>query len=199
MASIRVLKNRCVSSGVIRLAEFTELQKFLLQEALDRYEEEYKELLDTWRDLERKAQATITIAGAFLAGVFAFARQSGPPVSLEVKIFLVFAITLIVIVFLFSISVFSVRERHMAPSSAMTYRFVMDLLRDAEDTAEGKKDLEERTPFFLGDMISSWQGINEELIRLNRIKAGNLWKSHVVLIAAAMVVFVLIILSIFTI
>ena len=39
------------------------------------YVEEYKELLSTWRDLERKAQNTVALAGIFLGGAMAFVRN----------------------------------------------------------------------------------------------------------------------------
>jgi hypothetical protein len=42
---------------------------------LDAYREEYRELIDVWRHLDTKAQGITAIAGVFLAGVLAWARD----------------------------------------------------------------------------------------------------------------------------
>jgi hypothetical protein len=178
------------------LADVLELRKFLLQESLTRYEDEYKELLDTWRDLERKAQATTTIAGVFLAGIFVLLRQSGSttavPLSSDIKVFLGLAILLLILAFFCAILVFSVRERYIAPSSAVTHRLALDLLKVGDE-----QELQERLLFFLHDRISAWQGTNENIAALNREKSKSLWWAQIFLISDIFVMSVIVVLLIF--
>jgi hypothetical protein len=178
------------------VADVVELRKFLLEESLARYEGEYKELLDTWRDLERKAQAVTTIAGVFLAGVFVLIRQSGPStgvaISLEIKMFLFLAIILLLLAFFCAILVFNVRERYVAPSSDVTHRLALDLLKVGDE-----KELQERILFFMHDRISAWKGTNENIAALNREKSQNLWWAQFFLIADIFVMSVIVMLLIF--
>lgn len=46
----------------------------VLQVVLDAYRTGYATLADDWRNLDTKAQGTVTIAGIFLAGVFGFVK-----------------------------------------------------------------------------------------------------------------------------
>ncbi len=48
-----------------------ELKEQLLASALEAYRQEYKELSESWRSLEAKAQAGVAVAGIFIAGVLA--------------------------------------------------------------------------------------------------------------------------------
>jgi hypothetical protein len=55
------------------IEESTKIAERALMDCTD----EYKEQSDVWRTLESKAQVVITVAGVFLAAVFAFCRDSG--------------------------------------------------------------------------------------------------------------------------
>jgi hypothetical protein len=46
--------------------------------ALENYREEYRDLSETWRSLDTKAQGLGAIAGIFLAALFAWAREMPP-------------------------------------------------------------------------------------------------------------------------
>ncbi len=54
--------------------DLREKHQSALNYALSRAEAEYKSYCDTWESIDRKAQSTITLAGAFLAAIFAFIR-----------------------------------------------------------------------------------------------------------------------------
>ena len=164
------------------MANLSELRQLLLQKTLERYEGEYEELLENWRDLERKAQLTITIASAFLAGIFAFVR-AGSSINPDVKIFLILAIILLLPTLLCALFVFSIKERYIAPSGDTVREFAIELINHA--TTE--PDLEERVPDFLNEVIRQWEEVNENLLQLNSEKAAMLLKSHICLIATMFV------------
>lgn len=178
--------------GVVPLADLADLKILILREALTRHQDEYKELLENWRDLERKAQATVTIAAAFLAGLIAFVRQLPNPLPTSIAVFLILAVILLLFVFMTSIFVFTVQQRRMSPPSTTVYQFASELLNAITDPEE----LANRIPNFLIDNIRLWKGTNDDIFAINKDKAEKLWRCHVILIADIMVVFVLIVLSI---
>ena len=55
----------------------------IIERALAACTDEYREQADTWKTLETKAQVAITIAGVFLAAVFAFTRDPGLHCSIQ--------------------------------------------------------------------------------------------------------------------
>ncbi|HEU0013985.1 MAG TPA: hypothetical protein VFQ45_09895 [Longimicrobium sp.] len=46
----------------------------LQRQVVAAYEREYRDLVESWKSVETKAQGTVAMAGIFLAAVFAFAR-----------------------------------------------------------------------------------------------------------------------------
>lgn len=69
----------------------------LLESVLAACEREHKDLLDTWKLLESKAQALASVAGIFIAATFAFARelQASAPPSFRVALVLAVALLLL--------------------------------------------------------------------------------------------------------
>jgi hypothetical protein len=67
----------------------------IVERALAACTDEYREQADTWKTLETKAQVAITVAGVFLAAVFAFTRDAG--LDCGIKMFL--GITLVALLF----------------------------------------------------------------------------------------------------
>jgi hypothetical protein len=136
----------------------------VIQESLDSYKEEYSDLLDNWRELERKSQGIATIAGVFLGGIFLFFRQA-QNIEIEIKIFLCLATFFLVGVFLRSISVLSIRERYTTPSSDKIY-IIIDYVIDHCNGDE--RLLEEKTISVFYDRIRLWQGINDNINKINQ-------------------------------
>ena len=66
-----------------------------LKDILDSLRAEYRELSETWRHIESKAQGAVTILGIFLAGVFAFIRLLPEDATPVEKWFLVAALALL--------------------------------------------------------------------------------------------------------
>jgi hypothetical protein len=57
-----------VSSNIKAFEADYEEFRSLLQVALEAYKDEYREISDSWRNTETKAQGAVAIAGIFMAG-----------------------------------------------------------------------------------------------------------------------------------
>ena len=161
----------------------------LASDALTSYREEYRELSETWRHLETKAQGTVAIAGIFLAGVFAFVRTLSDNASFCDKALLLIAVLLLVLSVLFAILVLRVREVTSPPIGDSLDTLVKDLLSPGEATQE---DL----VAFVRDQTGMWADANKETHRHNQIKADHLFRAQILLLIAVVVVAVLTSLSI---
>lgn len=87
--------------------------------AIERAGAEYKSYCETWDTIDRKAQTTTTIAGAFLAAIFAFI----PHFDVHAEPLLVVAILSVMLVLLFTIlaALFAMRARESTlPPSVMS-------------------------------------------------------------------------------
>ena len=56
----------------------------IAETALATCTDEYREQADVWKTLETKAQVAITVAGVFLAAAFAYSRETGLDVHIQV-------------------------------------------------------------------------------------------------------------------
>ena len=150
----------------------------LLDVSLKAFEEEHRELSETWRHIETKAQGTVAISGIFLAGVFAFIRFRWDDAGSAEALLLVLSMLLIVCSVIGSLMALRVRSVSAAPRGEQLHRLVEDL-QDA-----GEAETPERIRRFLGDQIGSWKSVNEAVQRINSNKAGWLMTAQVFLLAA---------------
>lgn len=140
----------------------------LLAGALQSYRDEYKELSDTWRHVEGKAQGTITVAGIFLAAAFAFVRDlTGAGTGLVEKSILAVAVGMLTVTVILAVLSLRVRELVAPPLGENLDDLITDLsgVSDAEEIAE-------RLPRFVGDQLSLWKTANEAVDRVNKDKAS---------------------------
>ena len=166
----------------------------LLAGALQSYRDEYKELSDTWRHVEGKAQGTITVAGIFLAAAFAFVRDlTGAGTGLLEKSILAVAVGLLTATVILAVLSLRVREVVAPPLGENLDELITDLssVRDAEEIAE-------RLPRFVGDQLSMWRSANEEVDRLTKSKAGLVALAQKLLLVAIGLVALLTSITIFT-
>ena len=142
----------------------------ILQDSLDSFKEEHRELSDTWRHIETKAQGTAAIAGIFVASVFAFIRFLSEDSAQIEKVLLVFALFFLGLSILFSIAALWVREVTAAPVGDTLHKLVSDLL-DA-----GKAKTAENLDKLVRDQVSIWSDVNEEIHNTNHGKARHLFR-----------------------
>ena len=150
----------------------------LLSDVLTGYRDEYKELADIWKQLDSKAQGTITISGVFLAGVFAFARDLTDPTELWQKRLLTIATIFLVVSILSALRAIYVREVDIPPFGDGQNDLALDLIRNADVT-----DAETRRSY-LRDQIRMWSVANGDVGALNDQKAWWTVRAQLILVAA---------------
>lgn len=130
----------------------------ILEKVLESYSDEFKELSDTWKQLDQKAQGTTAIAGIFLAAVFAWARD----VPSNLTPFELTILSLVVLLLAFSIgcalSSMRVRTATLRPFGRGTH----DMADDCCGAIEDDPTMAAR---FYRQLAKSWHEANEALAR----------------------------------
>lgn len=168
------------------MATELEIKEALRKAVLEAYSNEYKELSDTWRGLETKAQGSIAIAGIFIAGAFAYIRDITPNAYRHEKLFLLIAIICLVISVVLSILVLKIRTIAAPPMGEYIDRVVQDILR-----LNKVDELPERLVRFDNDQIAAWRIVKNEAQLSNMLKARYLWRAQIFLMSAIVTVAIL--------
>ena len=161
----------------------SKLRESLNKTVLDSYRDEYKELNDTWKNLEGKAQGAVAIAGIFIAGAFAYTREIGPQGIRYEKIFLGASILCLIISVGLSILALKVRTVAAPPMGEHVDNLVQDLLQVDNDA-----ELLERIPRFVADQVASWRVVSQEANESIKLKAKYLWGAHLCLAFAILTI-----------
>jgi len=173
------------------LTDDLELKHKLFISLLDAHSNEYRHLLEVWRDLERKAQGVIAISGVFLAAAFAFVRQIDCGTQDIEKVLLCIAIVLLVTSVLISVLVLRIREVRIPPGGEFINNLVDDILKIDESSVSS-----ERYSGFIFDQVRISHDVNEEMSNANESKAKHLWRAQLSVICAIGVVAITTIISI---
>lgn len=163
----------------------------ILDDSLDAFKEEYRELSETWRHIETKAQGTVSIAGIFIAAAFAFVHYLSETAPSCERLLLGLALALLGLCVLLSIAALAVREVKAAPIGETLYGMVTELV-DAGEARDA-----ESIDNFVRDQIGLWNEVNEEVRAVNHSKARYLLCAQVALVAALVTVATLAMIRIF--
>lgn len=147
----------------------------LLESVLKACENEYKDLVDTWRVLESKAQALSSVAGIFIAATFAFARELQTSAPTSFRVALMAAVALLLLATAAGVAVLFVSSVKTPVTSAELGRMideVLPLMRDGEEL--------ERYGNLLRDQARVWYQAIESL------KAANARKSRFLLVGQSL-------------
>ncbi len=163
----------------------TETLRNLRELALDRAKHEYAELSDNWKQIDSKAHQTVTIAGFFLAAVFALsATPTLDGADAHVKAGVVALLALLTTTVICAIMCMRVREASM-PTPAVSTRNDVDLL--VGNTPDLERDysaeLDQLRRRYLGDWIKA----NDEIESCNSSKVAWLQRSQSALMASAVI------------
>jgi hypothetical protein len=160
-----------------------EIRYKLHDSVIEAYTNEYKELADTWRNVESKAQNAITIAGIFIASAFAYVRDIKPETHKSEKVLLAVSVCFLIATVILSILALKLRKVAAPLMGENMNSLVGDLLRLSDD--EG---FLERLPNYYNDQSALWRQVTEETHNANQSKARFLWWAHITLVAAIVVV-----------
>jgi hypothetical protein len=173
---IQIMPSESDERPVVKTAP--EIRRQLADLWLSASGEQYKELAETWKALETKAQGAITVAGIFLAATFAFAREAA---SLDTISKLLVGVTAILLVASVTVALLSLEIRQVLapPMADFVEGGTRDLmkLQDAQLT----EDLVAR---FVVDRANEWKQVNGTLAKENHKKAKQVWISQLLLGAA---------------
>jgi hypothetical protein len=125
--------------------------------ALGHAKDEHDQLLDTWKQVDGKAQGTAAIAGLFLAAAFAFVRNTGLAISAEEKVLLAVTLTALVCSIGLSVWVLLIRDASSPLSASQVSKMVTDAL------TMPKEEASERYDGLLFDTLNVWAVVNDSL------------------------------------
>lgn len=162
-------------------AEVSTVKADLRKAILDAYREEYKELADTWRGLETKAQGNVAIAGIFIAGVFAFIRDIDNAAFCIEKCALTIIILCLAGSVIYSVLALKIRNVAAPPLGKNFHEMASDIFN-----IDG--DLNERLPSLANDQIRLWQSANNKIEEANKLKADHLNRAQLCLLCAILIV-----------
>ncbi len=104
-----------------------------LTDVLEAYRMEHRDLVETWRALDTKAQGAAANAGIFLAGLFAFLRDVAThPPSAAVRFGLALATVALVVSVIVAILALRIRYTQGAPLGAPLEELARDQMKLAE-------------------------------------------------------------------
>ena len=150
-------------------------------------QDEYKDLLDAWGKLDGKAQGSATIAGVFLAAVFAAARGNGVPASERERALLGIAILLLVAAVVCAGAALRVQAAASGPSGNEMERVAIAL----DAGCDAACDVEAMRIRFLRTQINRWSASTAAFRDLNAGKGRWVRRAQLLLfagIASALVV-----------
>jgi len=157
----------------------------LLRLALEAYRDEYRDLSESWRNLDTKAQGLVAIAGIFLAAVFAWTRDLPTTFGTCERLLLVGSCLSLVAAVIAAIWALFIKMMSAPPLGEGTAHMVRDILR------KSKKDLGARTEALYNDQITLWKKTNEEMRKHILVKARCIKFGQGALVLAAVLVSVL--------
>lgn len=112
----------------------SELDEQTWNSLLSSYESEYKDLCDTWKIVESKAQSTITLSSVLLAAAFAMAKDlplSFTPIDKCALSLAVFALALSIYAAVWALRI---RKIHGPPLGRSLHQLTDDLIKSGGDT-----------------------------------------------------------------
>jgi hypothetical protein len=170
----------------------TEIRNSLREKVIESFFDEYKELAATGRDLDGKAQGTVTIAGIFIAAIFAYLRDLGTTTSDQEKVFLTIAVVCLIVSVVLSILALRIRKVAFLPLGEFTATFLRDL-HSVDDEAE----VVERSSRFFDDQVAAWGDVKKDGIASNKLKGAFLWSAQVFVVMAVLSASVLVMIRIY--
>lgn len=158
------------------------------QTALNAYKADYDRLIDSRKAIESKAQTTITVAGIFIAAVFAFIRElNSLNLSLIGKIILIIAVLLLTISVFCSIFVLLKRVTLQPLTGGQVYNTAAELIKKLELSSKKSRTVtffSDAESDFLGNQIGRFHEPIKSLEKSNKLKGDYLDYAQYCLFAA---------------
>jgi hypothetical protein len=161
--------------------------------ALETYHDEYRDLSDTWRNLDTKAQGLGALAGIFVAAVFAWSRQLPEGLTSLERLVLAASVVLLILSIVAAVLALLVRRVPAPPLGEETADMIRDILQE-----EKPSELLERVTRFYNDQIRVWHATNCNVQSVCLDKAFHISVGQVTILLAAVAVSLLALKPIFS-
>ena len=168
------------------MSNVSEIHERMRKAALDAYLEEYKQLKETWRSIETKAQGSIAVSGIFIAGALAFLTKQESQLRCPDKLLLFIGLACLIASVILAILVLRTLVTTVPPLGNVVGPYAMGMVSVPEEA-----DLLLHTDAFFTDLVSRWDNIINEVSNTNEAKADTLWSAQLFLIFAIIAVAVL--------
>jgi hypothetical protein len=147
--------------------------------AVDRFAFEYDQLLESWKQIDSKAQATATIGGVFLAATLVFVRTSTLGLSKPQAIAIGLTATCLVLTIGLAVVAMLVRQAFLPMSGAQAATIVSHVLTQPSAEAEVRYN------GMLADTIDSWGPVNTQLREGLTVKTSRLEMAQKLLLVSS--------------
>jgi hypothetical protein len=132
-----------------------EFELELFNEALLRYEAEYEELSEIWKNLEAKAQATLAISGTLIAASSLLAKKNQDDFPDPMNLILACAIILLGLSVACSVISLMVKQTESSPQGHGYYQFAIELTQALEGESDESNIIEYKINL-VKDKIRIW-------------------------------------------
>jgi hypothetical protein len=179
-------------SELYELTDLHQIRESLRASTIAAYQEQYKDLMDTWKGLETKSQGNIAIAGIFIAGSFAIMKDILPLLHTVERLIFSIALGCLVVSIILSILSLQVREVVEPPLGDKQYDLGRLLI-----TALNENEFKEQISNALNTQILWWQEAITKAKTVFLLKAGYLRWAQLLIMAAVILITVLMLARIF--
>jgi hypothetical protein len=155
----------------------------LIDLGLESFREEFRDLSDTWRNLDTKAQGVGAIAGVFLAALFSWIREPFSNFSQFDKLAILVSILLLITAVVAGLLTLLIRKVAAPPLGEETAKMLKDIIGKYKD-----EEASARIAAFYNDQVGIWKEANIGFKKGVNIKAFRLSISQVALTLAAVFV-----------
>ncbi|UJX42090.1 hypothetical protein K9F62_05230 [Desulfovibrio sp. JY] len=138
-----------------------EMHKLLNIEILETAKQHYSELRQTWSLLDKKAESSITVAGIFLAAIFAFMKEFSHNIGYFEKITLVGIVIFLMSTIALALAALWGRKSYISPPSESIRGRVEKLLNIKE--TEPVDDFINLSISLLNDFSTDWDKISDKI------------------------------------
>jgi hypothetical protein len=166
---------------------YFEIKKSLYKETLDAYVAQYKDITETWKSLETKAQGTVAIAGIFIASAFVFIKDIRTSnLAFNLKLLLVAAIVCLVLSVVCAILALTLRSITSPPGGEKINLIVKDILKlkEGETTETHAAALPALRLSLFYEQIRDWKKAIESANAIIAFKVKCLWCAQWLLVLA---------------
>lgn len=168
-----------------------EIKEALQTAAVEAYRDEYGRFIDIWKGLDTKAQGAVTIAGIFIAAVFAFIRDiKNLNLGDKGRWVLAAAIACLVSSVVLSILALTLRKVAAPPAAEDIDQMVRDILRPEPGEAgqPSEDSLKAMSLTFINEQIRLWREVMGEANDTIKLKYKFLLAAQWLLVGAVFLV-----------